>query len=133
MAKPWTAEELAIMKQRYPNESASKDLQKLLGRSAATINRKARLLGIKGTRHYWTEEELKILAERYPKEGASQELVQLFQHNAYLISMKANALGLRYENRRRWTEEEEDILIERYPWEGSFLFAGIFLLCQKCI
>ena len=44
-----------------------KDLQKLLGRSAATINRKARLLGIKGTRHYWTEEELKILAERYPK------------------------------------------------------------------
>ena len=88
-------------------------------RSAATINRKARLLGIKGTRHYWTEEELKILAERYPKEGASQELVQLFQRSAYLIGIKANVLGLRCENKHRWTEEEEDILIERYPWEGA--------------
>lgn len=117
--KRFTDENIEILRERYPNEGASKDLQKLLGRSAATINRKARLLGINGTRHYWTEEELKILAERYPKEGASQELVQLFQRSAYLIGIKANALGLRYENRRRWTKEEEDILIERYPWEGA--------------
>ena len=33
MAKPWTAEELAIMKQRYPNEGASDALEKILNRT----------------------------------------------------------------------------------------------------
>lgn len=33
MAKPWTAEELAIMKQRYPKEGASDALVKTLNRT----------------------------------------------------------------------------------------------------
>ena len=47
MAKPWTAEELAIMNQRYPNEGASDALEKILNRPAAAIYCKAMRLGCK--------------------------------------------------------------------------------------
>lgn len=47
MAKPWTAEELAIMKQRYPKEGASDALVKTLNRTKQAIHFKAQQVGLR--------------------------------------------------------------------------------------
>ena len=67
MAKPWTAEELAIMKQRYPKEGASDALVKSLNRTKQAIHFKAQQVGLRNaSRKRFTDEDIEILRERYP-------------------------------------------------------------------
>ena len=62
MAKPWTAEELAIMKQRYPKEGASDALVKTLNRTKQAIHFKAQQVGLRNVkRKRFTDEDIEIL------------------------------------------------------------------------
>lgn len=85
MAKPWTAEELAIMKQRYPKEGASDALVKTLGRTKQAIHFKAQQVGLRNAkRKKFTDEDIEILKTRYPNEGASKDLQKLLGRSARL-------------------------------------------------
>lgn len=119
MAKPWTAEELAIMKQRYPKEGASDALVKTLNRTKQAIHFKAQQVGLRNVkRKRFTDEDIEILRERYPNEGASKDIQKLLGRSATTIKNKAHLLGIPG-TRHYWTEEELQILAERYPKEGQ--------------
>ncbi len=119
MAKPWTAEELAIMKQRYPKEGASDALVKTLNRTKQAIHFKAQQVGLRNAnRKKFTDKDIEILRERYPNEGASKDLQKLLCRSAETINRKARLLGIKG-TRHYWTEEELKILSERYPKRGS--------------
>lgn len=119
MAKPWTAEELAIMKQRYPKEGASDALVKTLNRTKQAIHFKAQQVGLRNVkRKRFTDEDIEILRERYPNEGASKDIQKLLCRSAATINRKARLLGIKG-TRHYWTEEKLKILAERYPKEGQ--------------
>ena len=112
MAKPWTAEELAIMKQRYPKEGASDALVKTLNRTKQAIHFKAQQVGLRNAkRKRFTDEDIEILRARYPNEGASEDLQKLLGRSATTIKNKAHLLGIPG-TRHYWTEEELQILAE---------------------
>lgn len=95
MAKPWTAEELAIMKQRYPKEGASDALVKTLNRTKQAIHFKAQQVGLRNVkRKRFTDEDIEILRERYPNEGASKDIQKLLGRSATTIKNKAHLLGI---------------------------------------
>ena len=57
MAKPWTAEELAILNQRYPKKGASDALVKTLNRTKQAIHFKAQQVGLRNAnRKRFTDE-----------------------------------------------------------------------------
>lgn len=86
MAKPWTAEELAIMKQRYPKEGASDALVKSLNHTS--------IMGLVcQKRSNWTADEEKMLLERFPVEGASESLQKTLNRTSTAIYCKAMRLG----------------------------------------
>lgn len=94
MAKPWTAEELAIMKQRYPKEGASEALLKDLNRSRASVLNHTSIMGlVYQKRSTWTADEKKVLQERFPEEGASESLQKTLNRPAAAIYCKAIRLG----------------------------------------
>lgn len=89
MAKPWTAEELTILNQRYPKEGASDSLVKTLGRTKQAIRFKAQQVGLRNVkRKRFTDEDIEILRERYPNEGASKDLQKLLCRSAATINRK---------------------------------------------
>ena len=89
MAKPWTAEELAIMKQWYPKEGASDALVKTLNRTKQAIHFKAQQVGLRNaSRKRFTDEDIEILRERYPNESASKDLQKLLGRSAATINRK---------------------------------------------
>lgn len=97
MAKPWTAEELAIMNQRYPNEGASDALEKILNRTKQAIHFKAQQIGLRNVkRKRFTDEDIEILRARYPSEGASKDLQKLLCRSAATINRKARLLGVNH-------------------------------------
>lgn len=119
MAKPWTAEELTILNQRYPKAGASDALVKTLGRTKQAIRFKAQQVGLRNaSRKRFTDEDIEILRERYPNESASKDLQKLLGRSAATINRKARLLGIKG-TRHYWTEEELKILAERYPKEGA--------------
>lgn len=89
MAKPWTAEELTILNQRYPKEGASDSLVKTLGRTKQAIRFKAQQVGLRNVkRKRFTDEDIEILRERYPNEGASKDLQKLLGRSATTIKTR---------------------------------------------
>ena len=96
MAKPWTAEELTIMKQRYPKEGASDALVKTLNRTKQAIHFKAQQVGLRNVkRKRFTDEDIEILRARYPNEGASKDIQKLLCRSAATINRKARLLGIK--------------------------------------
>ena len=96
MAKPWTAEELTIMQQRYPKEGASDALVKTLNRTKQAIHFKAQQVGLRNAnRKRFTDKDVEILRARYPSEGASKDLQKLLGRSAATINRKARLLGIK--------------------------------------
>ena len=119
MAKPWTAEELTILNQRYPKAGASDALVKTLGRTKQAIRFKAQQVRLRSEgRKRFTPEDIEILKAGYPNEGASEDLQKRLGRSATTIKNKAHLLGIPG-TRHYWTEEELQILAERYPKEGA--------------
>lgn len=95
-AKPWTEEELELLKKYYPqNADADEFAEVLKNHSTTSCWAKARNLGLCSCiQKRWTPDEDAILMEHYPTEG-KEVMTRLPQRTLTACYMRARKLGLR--------------------------------------
>lgn len=89
--KPWTEEELKVLREFYPNRCA-KEIAELVKRTPGNITKKAHAIGLH-KRRYWTEKERKFLKERYPT-TPNQELGRMIGRTASAVKHEGIRLGI---------------------------------------
>lgn len=125
LQKPWTEEEVALLKEKYEIMTKWELLELFQGRSWQSIKSKAKLLGLKksdemitesqrlGNKYrsnVWSDEELEILRKYYPIGGYKLVQEKLPHRNKDAIQVKAHALGLKVEDREvKW---ERNVVVE---------------------
>lgn len=105
----WTAEEDAILVTQYPSNGV--EIPELVGRTADSIRKRARKLGIAKDLNIWTVEEERLLRENYDSCGAD---IPGLNRTQSAIQAKALKLGLQKRVEARWTAAEVDILKDAY-------------------
>ena len=103
LAKPWTAEEIALLKELYPT-SPIDELAQRLGRTAASVKHRAYSLGVKRKSwrdRLWTAEELKMLRELYPNCKSTREIARKIGRPWGSVRQIASNLGISKINRPR--------------------------------
>ncbi|MCL5282850.1 MAG: hypothetical protein M1376_23445 [Planctomycetes bacterium] len=134
---PWTEEEIALLRQFWPERTPS-ELAGMLKRSWRAIKHKARSLGLRrrppatadsGDQEEapaarernarrrvlrpWSEEEVKYLKHMYPRTHSPEEIAKgLESRSAVSIRGKAWELGLT--RKWGWTAEEDNLIREYY-------------------
>lgn len=115
----WTAEELAILQNNYP-EMGGEVCKLLPNRTKTACVSKASSLGLLIRSTEWTEAEDDILKTNYSKMGI--DVVELLPRRSKAACYnRATELNLRAGS-HQWTEEEETILKDFYPTEGVDAF-----------
>jgi len=78
VGRPWTADEVALLKELYPT-SPTDELAQRLGRSLASVKHRAYSLGVKRKSwcdKLWTAEEFQLLRELYPTCESTREVAK---------------------------------------------------------
>ena len=94
--RKWTAKEVALLKELYP-ECPFGEIAKRLGRTVAAITGKARYLGIKRKNwcdKLWTAEEIQLLSQLYPTHEDIQDLAERIGRPPNGVRKKAYSIGL---------------------------------------
>jgi hypothetical protein len=94
--RKWTAEEVALLKELYP-ECPIGEIAKRLGRTVAAITGKACYLRLKRKSYLdklWTAEELQLLRELYPTHEDIQDIAERIGRSPSGVSGKAHNIGL---------------------------------------
>ena len=106
----WSAEELALIQDRYRPESDPAELCPYLpGRTETAIKAMAADLGLQASAPFWTKAELRLLQRHYPTEG-TRIAKQLIGRTPAGIRNQAHKMGLRYiggQHYQPWTNEEK--------------------------
>jgi len=90
----WTKDDIALLKQLYPQGNI-RMIARRLNRPLTAVRQKAYDIGMKtDTYRYWSEDDLKLLARLYAN-STTQELVRRLGRSAGSIKTKALQLGLR--------------------------------------
>ncbi len=99
--RKWTAKEVALLKELYP-ECPIPEIAKRLGRTVVAITGKARFLGINRKSwcdKLWTAEELQLLRELYQTHEDIQDIAERIGRSPNTVRVKAYNLG--FSKRRR--------------------------------
>ncbi len=99
--RKWTAKEVALLKELYP-ECGIGEIAKRLDRTVSAITGKAHSLRIKRKSwcvKLWTAEELQLLMELYPTHGDIQDIAERIGRSPSTVRAKAHDLG--FSKRRR--------------------------------
>lgn len=107
--RAWTADEDAILIAHYASSGA--DIPELSKRSAHSIRKRARKLGIVKDVNSWTAEEERILRESYETCGVD---IPEIKRTLGAIHKKAVELGLKKCVKNKWTADEVAILKDAY-------------------
>ena len=111
---PWSSEQDALMKQRYPSEGVSEVLVGLLGRTTRAVRKRAHDLGLTRPRSpIWTKEEIEIMVEHYGK-ISSDELMALLPGRLW-TAILGKASKLKLSENTVWSTTEDEILRDCYP------------------
>ena len=97
----WTAKEVALLKELYP-ECPFGEIAKRLGRSVAAVKQRAYSLGLKRKSYLeklWTTEELEMLREQYPSCESTRELAKKIGRPWGSVRQIASNLGITNEKR----------------------------------
>jgi hypothetical protein len=97
----WTAKEVALLKELYP-ECPIPEIAKKLGRSVASVKQRAYSLGLKRKSYLqklWTAEELQMLRELYPTCESTRELAEKIGRPWGSVRQIASNLGITKGNR----------------------------------
>jgi len=90
----WTKDDIALLKQLYPQGNI-RMIARRLNRPLTAVRQKAYDIGMKtDTYRYWSEDDLKLLGRLYAN-STTQELVRRLGRSAGSIKTKALQLGLR--------------------------------------
>ena len=98
--RKWTAKEVALLKELYP-ECPIGEIAKKLDRSVAAIENRAHQVGIKRKSYLeklWTAEELQLVSELYLTKDI-QDIAERIGRSPSTIRAKAHDLG--FSKRRR--------------------------------
>ena len=98
--RKWTAKEVALLKELYP-QCPIGEIATKLGRTVAAITCRACYLGLKRKSYLdklWTAEELQLLRELYPTHEDIQDIAERIGRSPATVMAKANSIGL---SRRR--------------------------------
>jgi hypothetical protein len=101
--RKWTAKEVAILKELYP-ECPVPEIAKKLDRTVGAVENRAHQLGVKRKSYLdklWTAVELQMIRELYPIYEDMQEVAKRIGRSAGTVRTKANDLGFR-KNRRTY-------------------------------
>jgi len=99
--RKWTAKEVALLKELYP-ECPVGEIAKKLGRTVGAVENRAHQLGIKRKSYLdklWTAEELQMIRELYPIYEDVQDIAERIGRSPSTVRVKANDLG--FSKRRR--------------------------------
>ena len=94
--RKWTAKEVALLKELYP-ECPIGEIAKRLGRTVAAVENRAHYLGLKRKSYLdklWTAEELQLLRELYPTREDIQDIAERIGWSPRAVRGKADYLGL---------------------------------------
>ena len=94
--RKWTAKEVALLKELYP-ECPIGEIAKRLGRTVGAIRGKARYLELKRKSwcdKLWTAEEIQLLSQLYPTHEDIQDLAERIGRPPSGVSGKAHNIGL---------------------------------------
>lgn len=139
--KPWSEEEINLLKNNCKTLNVNELSELLEDRSAEAIRSKLQKLGleykpVKLTSAVWTDEEINILIENYNTLGriGCQKLLKNKSINS--IRNRVLQLGLKIDKNIRsaatkWTDEEINILINEYPKIGESCFDMILTKSTK--
>lgn len=116
-SRPWTKDELEILRRYYPTEKG-KVAQRLDGRSGSACTSKASKMRITPTNlQFWTKDEEDILRKYYPEEGRAVAN-RLPNRNANTCVTHARLLGIKGPD-NSWTKEEDAFLRKHYLLDGT--------------
>lgn len=140
--RKWTAEELAILRARYPSEPREV-VAAAVGHPAMSVESKASDLGIrKSPKHReWTARDLRVLRRRYPTTLSSKlacdldrTVPQIYAKAAELDLKKVDGFASRVTKEKHatgwraygkpWTEEDVARLREIYPHNSTKVVAA---------
>ena len=96
VGRPWTAEEISLLKELYP-ASPTDELAKRLGRSEAAVKHRAYSLGVKRQSwrdKLWTAEELEMLRTLYPNCKSTREIAKKIGRPWGSVRQIASNLGI---------------------------------------
>ena len=99
--RKWTAKEVALLKELYP-ECPIPEIAKRLGRTVAAITGRARYLELKRKSYLdklWTAEEIQLLRELYPTHEDIQDIAERIGRSSSTVRAKMHDLG--FSKRRR--------------------------------
>jgi hypothetical protein len=93
--RKWTAKEVALLKELYP-ECPIPKIAKRLGRTTSTVKNRAYQLGLKrksSLGKLWTAEEIQLLRELYPTRKSVREVAERIGRSPNAVGAKAHYLG----------------------------------------
>ncbi len=103
MTKPWTADELALLKELYPTSPIG-ELAQRLGRTEASVKHRAYSLGVKRKSwcdRLWTAEQVEMLRTLYPNCKSTREVAKKIGRPWGSVRQIASNLGISKEKRSR--------------------------------
>ena len=114
----WTAKEVALLKELYP-ECPFGEIAKRLGRSVAAVKQRAYSLGLKRKSYLqklWKPEDIALLKKLYP-ECPFDEISKRLDRSVAAVNQRAYLLGLKRRSwcQKLWTAKELALLKKLYP------------------
>jgi len=97
LGRKWTAKEVALLKELYP-ECPVPEIAKKLGRTVNAVKNRAHQLGFKRKSYLeklWTAQELQLLSQLYPTHKDIQDIAQRIGRSPSAVIGKAYFIGLR--------------------------------------
>ncbi len=95
--RKWTAKEVALLKELYP-ECPIGEIAKRLGRTVGAITGRAGYMGLKRKSYLdrlWTAQELQLLRELYPTCKDIQDIAERIGRSPGTVRAKAYSIGLK--------------------------------------
>lgn len=106
-SQKWTEEDIAILKKYYPSEGKNVQSRLSVKKSPASINNKARILGLQYNGDYnreWTKEEDRLLMENYASLGVDK-CASLLNKSYYAIAARARILNIKVSKKLRYNQK----------------------------
>ena len=106
-SQKWTEEDINILKKYYPSEGKNVQSRLSVKKSPASINNKARILGLQYNGDYnreWTKEEDSLLMENYASLGVDK-CASLLNKSYYAIAARARILNIKVSKKLRYNQK----------------------------
>lgn len=110
----WTADEITILKEKYPVASWDELLQLLPRYQKDQITQKASSLKIKRDASFWSQEDVNTLKDAYSQEIPVTQIVELLHGKYSPEAIYTKASKLKIKQREFWSDEDKELLRKHY-------------------